>query len=392
MKEFPVWKISGWVCAAFLAGIAMHSPWPYARLGMETMTVAGLCLLILLYLAPSSRIRLAIIMIMACVIGLWRFESAGQPKNLRFLDPKGFAYERAEPNEWRLRLTERVERGLPGDPGALLAGILYGERSLSKDVRQEFRMAGMSHLIAVSGSNVMILVIALMRLFQAFRLSRKNAFIWLTASLVSFVWIVSPQAPVVRASIMGWLIAYAPMVGRLPSTNRLLLVSAVAFAAWKPWSLVYDPSFALSFLATIGLLTWGRWIDSRLEKKLPWAGLRETVSMTIGATLMTAPYAAWAFGQTSMIGLLTNILAIPIVPWAMGSGVLVLLAPYEPFTLPALGFLRALLWIAEMAASIPGASWNITVSPAFTLACYVVIWFAWKKLSTATANKIIHNP
>ncbi|MCE9586492.1 ComEC/Rec2 family competence protein [Candidatus Uhrbacteria bacterium] len=350
---------------------------------MEWLAIGTGMAIVLLFLSSKPAVRYSLFVLLALMLGLWRFEASTIPRNLRFLNPSGFAYERAAPNPYRDYLSDRIHQGLPGDEGALLSGILYGERSLTKESRDAFRTAGMSHLVAVSGSNVMLVVLAAMHLFGLFHLSRRKTFLLLTGVLVAFVWLVSPQAPVVRAAIMGWLIALAPVVGRLPSTKRLLLVAAALFAAWKPWSLVYDPSFALSFLATAGLMTWGKYFDDYFEKRIPWTSLREGLSMTLAATLMTTPYAAWAFGQTTIVGVVTNLLALPLIPWAMGSGLVALALPFEPFTLPAKGFLSVLLWIANTAQGLGWGSWSgLGVTPWFMIACYIVIWWAWRKLST----------
>ncbi len=382
-QQIPFWKLSGLLFAAFLLGIAIHSPWPYATIGMQYLSIASALALFIALLLSKSVFRYVFLVTLAFLLGLWRFESSSIPPNLRFLDPSGFAYTRNAPNPYRDYLSDRIRQGLPGDEGALLAGILYGERNLTKESRDAFRTAGMTHLVAVSGSNVMIVVMAAMQLFNLFHLSRRKAFLLLTGVLIAFVWLVAPQAPVVRAAIMGWLVALAPVVGRLPSTKRLLLVAASIFAAWKPWSLVYDPSFALSFLATLGLMTWGQRFDEYFEKKIPWDGIREGVSTTLAATLMTTPYAAWAFGQATVVGIITNLFATPLIPWAMGSGLIALAIPSSPFTLPAQGFLSALLWIATTAENIGWGSWSgLGVTPWFMIACYIVIWWAWKKLST----------
>ncbi len=350
---------------------------------MDCFAFGAVMAVLAIVIASKPTTKLVALIVLALLLGLWRFESSVIPGNLRFLDPKGFAYTRVASNPWREQLTARIRQGLPGDEGALLAGILYGERNLSKESKTAFRTAGMTHLIAVSGSNVMIVVLAAMQLFGLFHFSRRKTFLLLTGVLIAFVWLVAPQAPVVRAAIMGWLITLAPMVGRIPSTKRLLLVAAVVFAAWKPWSLVYDPSFALSFLATAGLMTWGKRFDGYFEKRIPWKGLRESISMTLAATLMTTPYATWAFGQTTVIGVFTNLLALPLIPWAMGTGLIALILPFEPFTLPARGFLSALLWIADTAQSLGWGSWSgLGVTPWFMFACYAVIWWAWKKLPT----------
>lgn len=350
---------------------------------MEWLAIGTGMAIVLLFLSSKPVIRYSLLILLALMLGLWRFEASDIPSNLRFLDPKGFAYTRSTPNPYRDYLSDRIRTGLPGDEGALLAGILYGERNLTKESRDAFRTAGMTHLIAVSGSNVMIVVLATMQLFKLLHFSKRKSFVFLTITLVAFVWLVAPQAPVVRAAIMGWLVAFAPVVGRIPSTKRLLLVAAAIFAAWKPWSLAYDPSFALSFLATLGLMTWGQRFDEYFEKKIPWNGVREGVSTTLAATLMTTPYAAWAFGQATVVGIVTNLFAIPLIPWAMGTGLIALAVPYSPFTLPAKGFLSALLWIANTAQGLGWGSWSgLGVTPWFMIACYIVIWWFWRKLST----------
>ncbi|HVM90492.1 MAG TPA: ComEC/Rec2 family competence protein [Verrucomicrobiae bacterium] len=306
----------------------------------------------------------------------------------RPVTPKDFGYQHGASQDpfaaWRGRVTNRIHILFPGDAGELLAGMLYGERGLSNKSKQAFRQAGLTHLVAVSGSNVSIILVGLSRLLALLGLKRRNAFLVLTAGLVLFVLFVTPQAPVVRAAIMGWLVALAPLVGRIPKTSHLLLVSAVLFTAWKPESLLYDPSFALSFLATLGLMTYGSRFSTMMKGKLPDM-LVETVAATLGATLLTTPYAMWAFGQASAIGLLANVFAVPLVPWIMGIGALALLLPFPPFLLAAKGFLDATLIIADASTHLPGYWGELHVSGSFVVISYVclaAIWFFFKQQRT----------
>ena len=299
---------------------------------------------------------------------------------MRPITPKEFVYKRGAPSDMfaatRSSVTRHIRGIFPGDAGELLAGMLYGERGLSPDAKQAFRSAGLTHLVAVSGSNVSIVIIGLSRLLSVFRWRRKGMFAVLICALVGFVLFVTPQAPVVRAAIMGWLIALAPIVGRIPKTSHLLLVSAVLFTIWQPESLLYDPSFALSFLATLGLMTYGSAVSSSLQGKMPDL-LREALSSTIGATLLTTPYAMWAFGQASAIGLLANIFAVPLVPWIMGVGALALLMPIPPFTLAAQGFLDAALFVANISTRLPGYWSKLEISSNFLLFSYLCLAGYW---------------
>ncbi len=383
MSRIPLWKLSGWACGAFLLGVLVHSPWPYAHIDTTVLSLAFSVTVLILLFHRSQFVKAIQICLFCLLVGLWRFEAVRLPSsNLHFLDPKAFAYEYTASNPWREAISERIQKLFPGDQGALLSGILYGERGLSKDAKTAFKTAGLTHIIAVSGSNVMLVVLAAMYFFRLFGLSRKQAFIALTILLAAFVWFVAPQAPVVRAAIMGWLIAFAPVVGRLPSSSRILLVSATAFTFWKPWSLAFDPSFALSFLATGGLMTWGVWLNDKLEKRIPWKGIRETVTSTLAATLMTTPYGAWAFGQATIFGLFTNLLALPLISWTMATGLIAVLIPNPIVALPAQGFLSALLWIANATQSLGFGSWSkLGTSSGFMIATYIMIAFAWEYIS-----------
>lgn len=389
MKEFS--ERAGWYLGAFLFGVFLHSLWPHASAPLGWMSGACIILILAVYALRSPSNKFAACVFLFLIAGIWRFDliRPNLASTVRPFDPVGFAYSRqiadTPVEKWmenhRLSISRRIRSVLPGDEGALLSGILYGERSLSQEAKQDFKSSGLTHVIAVSGSNVMIVVLALGSLGSILGFSRRKSFIYVSFALAAFVLFVTPQAPVVRAAIMGWLMTLAPIVGRLPSSGRLLLVSASVFVAWQPQALLFDPSFALSFLATAGLMTWGAWLDRLLEKRVPWEMFRETLSATFGATLMTSPYAAWAFGQASIFGILTNLAAVPLIPWIMGSGVVLMVIPHQVLALPAQGFLSLLLWISRIPAILGFGSIPVVVSPWFMLGCYIPMAYLWFRIS-----------
>lgn len=400
----------GFAGGAFLIGIILHSIWPYTPIFPNELPwlLAGIGLLMLApFIHRNKKVFPFVLLLFCCLAGVWRFELARPelPYDLKPLDPDGFAwsrpmnYEPLDPRYFlvkqRQSITAHINQSLPGDQGALLAGMLYGERALSESAKELFRNAGMLHLIAVSGSNVTILVVIVMRILLGLGISRKPAFIGMSIALLAFVFFVGPQASVVRAAIMGWLIEFAPLVGRLPKTTRILLVSAVIFSFFQPWVLLYDAGFALSFLATIGLLTFGLWLNELLRPLPIIDTVREILTATFAATLLTMPYSAWAFGNVSLIGLLTNVLAIPLVPWVMGSGVFVLFAPAGSFLhLPAKGFLEAVLFISKIPEWIPVGFWsNISTGYVFMLGSYLFFFTIWRYIKRKRLDVVenIHN-
>lgn len=278
---------------------------------------------------------------------------------------------------WRTMLTRRIQGIMPGDAGALLSGILYGERGLSQTTSAAFKTAGMTHLIAVSGSNIAIVISLFVPCFLFVGYRRKAAIVLSGAAVALFVLFVGAQASVIRAALMGWLALLARVFGRKASAGRLLVVAATIIVLFDPWALSFDAGFALSFLATWGLLTWSRPLQEWLKWMPETFGLREAASTTMAATLVTFPYSLWAFDSASILGLLTNLFAVPIGGLAMLWGaVAVALGPMVPVVaLPGRGCLEVMLAIARTSELVPWMkiSWTLPTPGLFLI--YGVVGF-----------------
>ncbi len=395
---------AGWACSGFLIGIAVHSVLPNRAIGIMAITAVVSLLCVSWLLACDSRVRYIFFCLFFVAIGVWRFESGliSMPRGLRPLDPKGLAHvmlsagtaDKHDPRYWLGRakrsLTTRASQRFSSDESALLSGILYGERSFSRVLNDRFRRAGLLHLVAVSGSNVTMLVMMVMPLFLWIGLHRRHAFMVTSFFLFGFVLFVGPSASVARAAIMGWLVGLAPIVGRIPRPSRLLLLSAVAFVFWHPWALFFDASFALSFLAMWGLLLWSPLIDEKLSPWITWKNVRAVIASTVGATVMTAPYAAWAFGQMTVFGLVTSVLAVPLVPWIMGLGIVALVSDMQIAIIPLRGFLQAILLIAKIPDSMGFGQWShLSTGALETFGWYALLMAVW--LSVKRKKRLIHS-
>lgn len=256
---------------------------------------------------------------------------------------------------WRTLLTKRIMTLLPGDPGALLAGILYGDRGLSKDAAASFRFAGMTHIIAVSGSNITIVVSVLVPALIALGLRRQSAILYSGAGILLFVLFTGAGSSIVRAAIMGWLALLARVFGRRPNAGHLLLLAAAMIVFFDPRALSYDMGFALSFLATWGLLVFSKPIAYLMRGIPDFIGLREVFATTTAATLATAPYMMWQFQYVSLAGLITNLFALPLVSMTMAWGAIAIACGgwFHPIVLPAEGCLRFMLWVADYSLRFP---------------------------------------
>jgi len=217
------------------------------------------------------------------------------PKELTILAPPAWWDVRQTFADLRVWTNRRIMSVLPGEEGALIAGMLYGERGMSQKSNDLFRRAGLTHLIAVSGSNITIVASIVFAVLLGFGLWRRQAFWMTTIILASYVTFTGFSASVARAAVMGWLVLLARHVGRQPRTWHVLLVSAFALCLIDPWMLAFDAGFALSFMATIGLMSWSPIFNRRLKFLPEVGGLREAAATTVSATLMTTPYMAFAF-------------------------------------------------------------------------------------------------
>lgn len=223
--------------------------------------------------------------------------------------------------EIREKLLHVIEDIYPGESAKLLEGILIGERAnLSSETKKSFNNSGLTHIIAVSGFNITIILIFLSFLFRSFPI-----WIRLFLALVCvgfFTLLVGPQVSVLRASVFG-LIAYTILLsGRRMRAFSLLLAVAVGFTVLDPLILNYDVSFHLSFLAVFGLLFFGDFF-TRIFSFLPkWFGLREALTMCLAAMVFTLPIIMVNFGQVSLISPLANIAIVPIIPLVMLGGFL----------------------------------------------------------------------
>jgi ComEC/Rec2-related protein len=280
---------------------------------------------------------------------------------------------------WRGVVSKHIKTIMPGDEGALLAGMLYGERGLSPEAATSFRNAGMTHIIAVSGSNITIVVTALVPLMLALGYRRRTAHVLSGVGILTFVLFVGASASVVRAAIMGWIALLARVFGRKADATRLLVIAAACIVVFDPWALAFDAGFALSFLATWGLIAWSRPLAEHLTWIPELFGLRDIASTTMAATLVTAPYSLWAFQQTSLAGLVTNLFALPLVEFVMLWGAIALaVASFIPWiVLPSQGALRVMLAVAYASNALPWLRFALTLPTwglFFIYGALVLVW------------------
>ncbi len=215
----------------------------------------------------------------------------------------------------------RMQALFPESVGAFMVGILAGgERGLSDEVKGDFRRTGLSHILAVSGYNVSLLLQLGVAIIPV---RRKWRFVVFGFLLLVFIGFVGFQASAVRAAIMGFLGVWASSLGRVKDMTLILLWSGFAMVLYDPSMLLFDKGFQLSFFATVGVM----YVSPVVLKWFPdkKSGLIESFSGTLAVYLALLPV-TMSFGKLPLIGLITNLLFVWFIPIAMtiGSGVFVL--------------------------------------------------------------------
>lgn len=257
---------------------------------------------------------------------------------------------------------QRAVEPLPDDAGGLLPGLAIGDVSrMDPMVEEDFRATGMTHLTAVSGSNVAIVVGAVLLLTAWCRAGPRTAAALSLVALAGFVILVRPQPSVLRAALMGGLALVALASGRPRAAVPGLCVTVWLLVVLDP-ELATDLGFALSVLATAGLLLLApRWRDALRGRGVP-RGAAEALAVPVAAQVACAPVIAAMTGTVSLTAIPANLLATPAVaPATMTGAAAAALSPLWPGGAEVIAWLggwpaRWLVTVARWGAGAPGGT------------------------------------
>jgi competence protein ComEC len=250
---------------------------------------------------------------------------------------------------------------LPATSAALLGGLLLGEKTgLPPEASEAFRRAGVYHILAVSGFNVALLASSVFFVLSTLGVPRRVTAVVAGAALVGFALVVGGQASVLRATVMGLLLLGALLLDRESQLMNALALAVLLLLAWRPGDLG-EPGFQLSFAATAGIIHLAPPLTSWLIGKR-WPGwLAAPMAVSLGAQAAVTPVMLVHFNQLSLIGIVANLVVVPMAAVGTTLGMLALLtaavSAWAADVLfqalwPLLLALRAAVWVA---ARVPGA-------------------------------------
>ena len=290
------------------------------------------------------------------------------------------------PSRAREALERHIHRWLPEPQASLVGGLLLGRHtSFDPELRAALVATGTTHLVAVSGYNVS-LVVALLQMLLIPTAGRRRYWPLALLAIALFTLLVGAPPSAVRAAIMGGLVILAAAVGRLPDALTSLALCAALMIGIDP-SLVQDLGFQFSALATLGLVQLAPRLQARLSGLPGW--LASPIAVVVSAQLSTVPLALFHFQTLPLAALAANLAAVPLVPLVMASGAALALLGWSDLAGqlilgPAWLVTTLLVELIKVFARITPLSLWFGALPAPVVAAYYLLLGAWLLCTSPT--------
>ncbi|MEX0917261.1 MAG: ComEC/Rec2 family competence protein [Candidatus Paceibacterota bacterium] len=286
------------------------------------------------------------------------------------------------------KFLKNIKRVIPDPEAALLGGLVVGaKQSLGSELQDDFRKTGIIHIVVLSGYNMTIVANTILK--SLFFVPQTAAISLGAVAIVLFAIMTGASATIVRASIMALLVLLARATGRTYAINRALFIAGFFMVLHNPKILAFDPSFQLSFLATLGLIH----VSPLIEKKVLFIpekyGIREVVIATISTQIFVLPFILYLMGEFSLVALPVNLLILFFVPVTMLFGFLTGVVGFVstilslPFAWIAHALLSYELWVVDIFAKLPFSSFEIGQFP-LLLALFVYFIYTFVLIRAAS--------
>lgn len=268
----------------------------------------------------------------------------------------------------RDRITERSRR-LFGARAPLVDALVIARRAeLDAELRERYTRSGLAHLLSISGLHVAFFAAWLNVLLVRLRFRPRARFVAGTIVMLAYVWLLGFPAPATRSAAMLVLLDIAKLRQRIVAPRGLVALAALCVMLADPWS-VQSIGAWLS-VAAVAAVIWAGRATERQPK------LVRLLAPALAATLLTAPITAYVFGTVAPIGVVANLLAIPLAGVAV-PGLMVALLVSSSWLAAGAGLCLALLdLVAKAAAAVPGGHFIMIAGPRAALVWLVVLALA----------------
>ncbi|HEV8326837.1 MAG TPA: DNA internalization-related competence protein ComEC/Rec2 [Nitrospiraceae bacterium] len=312
-------------------------------------------------------------------------------------------------DRWRGSIRMAAVQTLPQPALGLYLGIIIGDRGyLDPDLRDQFMVTGTVHLLSISGSHLGLValfifavvrwVVLLLPTDWLLALSRRItptrvAAVWTLLPVAGYACLAGAELATMRSLLMVTVGLSAIWLGQERRLFHALSAAAVGILLHDPQAL-FDISFQLSFLSVIAIAGWLSWPTVGDVEELPnepsflrtcarWG--RDSVVMSGVVTLVTVPLVAYYFNQLPWLGLITNVVAVPVmgillVPIGLGAGIWQIVVGGTMLPLASLNqwLLEYFVAAIRLVSILPGGEWHVAAPSALTMllfyGCLVLLW------------------
>jgi competence protein ComEC len=280
--------------------------------------------------------------------------------------------------QFRLKMENVVNNIIPAPQAALANGLLFGgDDRLSDELQNKFAQTGMTHIVAVSGYNVSVIVAVVIGFVIFIGVNRKYSVIFAIIGVVFFVALIGFPSSGVRAAVMGVLILLAASFGRISHAYGAIFFTGAIMIAFNPLLLRYDVGFQLSFLATLGIVAIYPLLERYIISRNTAFGILDILILTISAQIFVLPIIIYTFKTVSVVSLLANILILPIIPVTMLLVFLMLLASVMMYPIALfLGWLAFFLLSYEIFVidKLANISWSSLLIDDISVVWFIVYY------------------
>ncbi len=284
-------------------------------------------------------------------------------------------------------LTQSILKVLPNENGGLIVALLFGNKSyLSDDAISNFRTIGISHITAVSGLHLSVLLLVCLNIFERFKVGKRTAALFSVAFILLFMALAGFSFSVLRAGFMLLVMLAGKLLNREADSINSIGFAVLLITLANPFAAGYI-GLQLSFFATLGIVTIQKKMMVSCDKILVWIkdsyvkktlrSVVDTVMITVAATVFILPVSLVYFGRLSLISILSNLLLVFGASATMVLGGLAAICfqvpganvVAYPLSYVAGLFAKSIIKGAEVLAKIPFASINIDEK-------FVYIWLS----------------
>lgn len=283
----------------------------------------------------------------------------------------------------RASVSALLEQLLPAEESGIMKAVLMGEKD---DIPAEsytlYAKAGVVHILCISGLHLSILALYIAFFVEkGLGKSRRTSALVTILAVFAFLLFIKASPSSCRAALMITIIMLGRACYRLPDALNSIAIAAFLLLLYQPLYF-FHAGFQLSFLTVLGI-----WFGvGRMERKkkkdrgrLDW--LKESFLVSVYASLFSYPAVAYYFSSVSLVGLLANLVIVPLSAVLLGCGLLCVLlgAIFLPAGIFAAGSVYAILqlfrWICTALIRLPFAYILVGCPSYLTIVLYYVLLF-----------------